>query len=216
MSKTIEDLKLAIIDGDDDAARQLAETALAENLPPADVMQQGVVAGIEGAGQLWSENKYFMPDVILAAGAFKAAAEVIQPHLTASDGVTRGRIAMGVVSGDMHDLGKTIVNAMLAGAGFEVIDLGVDVPNQTFVDKVRELKPDILGLGAYMTTTMLLMKDIIDGLKAAGLRDQVKVIVGGVPTTQNFADEIGADAWGKDALDTIVKAGKLVSTVKEA
>ena len=98
---------------------------------------------------------------------------------------------------------------MLSGAGFEVIDLGVDVPTQTFIDKVRELKPDILGLGAYMTTTMLLMKDVIDELKATGLRNQVKVIIGGVPTTQQFADEIGADAWGKDALDAVAKAKAL-------
>jgi 5-methyltetrahydrofolate--homocysteine methyltransferase len=118
---------------------------------------------------------------------------------------------LGVVAGDMHDLGKTIVIAMLSGGGFEVIDLGVDVPTQTFVDKVRELKPDILGLGAYMTTTMLLMKNVIDGLEAAGLREQVKVMVGGVPTMQRFAEEIGADAWGKDALDAVVKARHLVA-----
>ena len=142
-------------------------------------MQQAVVAGIEEAGRLWSENKYFLPDVILSAGAFKAAAEIIQPELVDSSGQNLGRIVLGVVAGDMHDLGKTIVIAMLAGAGFEVIDLGVDVSVQTFVDKVRELEPDILGLGAYMTTTMLLMKDVIEGLETAGLRDQVKVLIGG-------------------------------------
>jgi 5-methyltetrahydrofolate--homocysteine methyltransferase len=210
MSKTIEELKQAIVDGDDELAPQKAEAALVEGLLPAEVMQRGAVAGIEEAGRLWSANKYFMPDVILAAGAFKAAAEVIKPKLGQGGGPSKGRLVLGVVSGDMHDLGKTIVIAMLSGAGFEVIDLGVDVPTQTFIDKVRELKPDILGLGAYMTTTMLLMKDVIDGLKAAGLRDQVKVIVGGVPTSQNFAEEVGADAWGKDALDATSKACQLI------
>jgi corrinoid protein of di/trimethylamine methyltransferase len=216
MSKTIQELKQAIVEGDDEAAPQKAEAALVEGLAPVDVMQQGVVSGIEEAGRLWADNKYFLPDVILSAGAFKAAAGVIQPKLAASSGANRGRILLGVVAGDMHDLGKTIVIAMLAGAGYEVIDLGVDVPNQTFVDKVRELKPDILGMGAYMTTTMLLMKDVIDDLKAAGLREGVKVMVGGVPTSQKFAEEIGADAWGKDALDTVAKAGMLAPAVKEA
>jgi len=211
MSKTLEELKLAIVEGDDEAAPEKAQEALAEGLAPIAVMEQAVVAGIEEAGRLWSENRYFLPDVILSAGAFKAAAAVIQPKLTATNGPVKGRVLLGVVQGDMHDLGKTIVIAMLAGGGFEVIDLGVDVPIQTFVDKVRELKPDIVGLGAYMTTTMLLMKDVVASLKAQGLRDQVKVFVGGVPTTQQFADEIGADAWGKDALDTVAKARQLVA-----
>lgn len=211
MSKTLEELKQAIVEGDDETAPRLAEAALAEGLPPVDVMQQAVVAGIEEAGRLWSENKYFLPDVILAAGAFKAAAGVIQPKLAESSGAKKARYMLGVVAGDMHDLGKTIVIAMLAGAGFEVIDLGVDVSTETFIEKVRELKPEMLGLGAYMTTTMLLMKDVIDGLKAAGLRDQVKIMVGGVPTTQKFADEIGADGWGKDALQTVITARRLVA-----
>ncbi len=211
MSKMLDELKQAIVDGDDEVAPQLAETALAEGLPPVEVMQQGVVSGIEEAGRLWAANRYFLPDVILSAGAFKAAAGVIQPKLSETSGPSKGRIVLGVVAGDMHDLGKTIVIAMLAGAGFEVIDLGVDIPTQTFIDKVRELKPDILGLGAYMTTTMLLMKDVIEGLKTAGLRNQVKVIVGGVPTTQKFADEIGADAWGKDALNAVARARELVA-----
>ncbi len=210
MSNILEELKLAIVEGDDEVAPEKAQAALAAGLAPVDVMQQAIVAGIEEAGRLWSDNKYFLPDVILSAGAFKAATDIIQPQLAAASGSKQGRILLGVVAGDMHDLGKTIVIAMLAGAGFEVIDLGVDVPIQTFVEKVAELKPDIVGLGAYMTTTMLLMKDVIDGLAAAGLRDQVKVFIGGVPTSQQFADDIGADAWGKDALDAVAKARKLM------
>lgn len=211
MSNILEELKLAIVEGDDEVAPEKAQAALAAGLVPVDVMQQAIVAGIEEAGRLWSANKYFLPDVILSAGAFKAAANIIQPQLAAATGSRHGRILLGVVEGDMHDLGKTIVIAMLAGAGFEVIDLGVDVPVRTFVEKVAELKPDIVGLGAYMTTTMLLMKDIVDGLQAEGLRSRVKVMVGGVPTSQQFADEIGADAWGKDALDTVAKAKQFVA-----
>ncbi|MBN1317582.1 MAG: corrinoid protein [Anaerolineales bacterium] len=216
MSNTLEELKLAIVDGDDEIAVENAIAALDEGLQPVEIMEQAVVAGIEKAGRLWSENKYFLPDVILSAGAFKAATDVIKPKLANSNGPSQGRIMIGVVEGDMHDLGQTIVMAMLAGAGFEVIDLGVDVPLQTFVDKVKQFKPDILGLGAYMTTTMLLMKDIIDKLEEEGLKNDLKIMVGGVPTTQKFADEIGADAWGKDALDTITKARSLVPVLEGA
>ena len=136
--------------------------------------------------------------------------EVVRPRLAEGAGQGIGRIVLGVVAGDMHDLGKTIVTAMLSGAGFEVVDLGVDVPAQTFIDRAKELAPDIVGVGAYMTTTMLLMKEVIEGLSANGLRDRVKVMVGGVPTSQEFADEIGADAWGKDALDAVDKARQLM------
>jgi corrinoid protein of di/trimethylamine methyltransferase len=210
MSNPIEDLCKAIVEGDDEAAPAKAQEALDAGVPALDVLNQAIVPGIEEAGRLWNHNKYFLSDVIPSAGASKAALGVVQPKLGAAGGRGRGRIVLGVVAGDMHDLGKTIVIAMLTGGGFEVIDLGVDVPVQTFIDKARELEADILGLGAYMSTTMLTMKDIVAGLKAAGLRDKVKVMVGGVPTTQEFADEVGADAWGKDALDAVGKARRLM------
>jgi len=210
MSGTLEELKRAIVEGDDDVALDRANDALGEGIDPLEVLNQAIVSGIEEAGRLWNDNRYFLPDVILSAGAFKAALDVVEPHLAEGAGRKSGRIILGVVAGDMHDLGKTIVTAMLAGAGFEVVDLGIDVPVQTLIDKARELEPDILGLGAYMTTTMLLMKDVIEGLNANGLRDKVKVMVGGVPTSQEFADEIGADAWGKDALDAVTKARQLM------
>jgi len=135
---------------------------------------------------------------------------VVQPRLSAEKAEKTGRVLIGTVAGDMHNLGKSIVIAMLQGAGFEVVDLGVDVPTQAFIDKTAELKPDIVGAGCYMSTTMLEMKEILAGLQAAGLRQQVKVMVGGVPTSQEFADEVGADAWGKDALDTADKALQLM------
>jgi corrinoid protein of di/trimethylamine methyltransferase len=210
MSNPTEDLWKAIVEGDEEAAQAKAQEALTAGTPALDVLNQAIVPGIEEAGRLWNQNKYFLPDVILSAGAFKAALGVVQPRLGTVSATGRGRIVLGVVAGDMHDLGKTIVTAMLTGGGFEVVDLGVDVPVQTFVDKAAQLKPDILGLGAYMSTTMLQMKDVVAGLKTAGLRDKVKVLVGGVPTTQEFADEVGADAWGKDALDAVAKARRLM------
>jgi methanogenic corrinoid protein MtbC1 len=177
------------------------------------VLNQAVVAGIEEAGRLWNENRYFLPDVILSAGAFNAALKVVEPRLAGGMRRGTGRILFGVVEGDMHDLGKNIVIALLTGAGFEVIDLGVDVPAQVFIDRTEELEPDLVGLGAYMTTTMLKMRHIVEGLHKGSMRGKVKVMVGGVPTSQAFADEIGADAWGKDALDAVTKAKQLMGLV---
>jgi 5-methyltetrahydrofolate--homocysteine methyltransferase len=211
MSQVLEDLKQAIVEGEDDEAVAGVEAALAEGIAALEVLDQAVVAGIEEAGRLWNDNRYFLPDVILSAGAFQEALEVLEPHLKGQDCQGIGRILFGVVEGDMHDLGKNIVTALLTGAGFEIVDLGVNVPVQTFVEKTQELTPDIIGLGAYMTTTMLLMRDVIDGLSANGLRDQVKIMIGGVPTSHEFAEEIGADAWGKDALDAVAKARELVA-----
>jgi 5-methyltetrahydrofolate--homocysteine methyltransferase len=214
MSDVLDKLKRAVTEGDGDAASAAAQQALQEGVQPLQVLNAGIVAGIEEAGRLWKANKYFLPDVIMAAEAFDAAIAVVEPRLKGAQGPQTGRFVIGTVAGDMHNLGKSIVIAMLRGAGFEVIDLGVDVPNKTILEKVLELKPDILGLGCYMSTTMLEMRDVIQALKAQGLRDKVKVMVGGVPVSQAFADEVGADAWGADALDAVAKARQLVG--KEA
>lgn len=200
----------AVTEGDEATAGRLVEEALKAGLPPLDVLEQGVVAGITRAGELWKANEYYLPDVILAADAFKAGMSALHPHLEQTGRSQRGKVVIGVVEGDMHDLGKSLVIAMLASAGFEVIDLGIDVPLARFVEAVRTHRPAIVGLGAYMTTTMLQMKEVIAGLEQQGLRANTKVMVGGVPTSQEFADEVGADAWGRDALDAMQKALTLV------
>jgi 5-methyltetrahydrofolate--homocysteine methyltransferase len=201
----------AIVEGEDTEAARLVSEALSAGVAPLDILEQGVIAGIARTGTLWKANEFFLPDVMLAADAFKAAMVPLEPRLREDDGGhARQKLVIGVVEGDMHDLGKSLVIAMLQSARFEVIDLGIDVPRDAFIQAVREHKPAILGLGAYMTTTMLLMKDIVAELKRQGLRESVRVMVGGVPTNQEFADEIGADAWGKDALDAVSKALQLV------
>jgi 5-methyltetrahydrofolate--homocysteine methyltransferase len=200
----------AVTEGEEEEAVKRVKEALKAGLPPVGIMQRGIVTGINRAGELWKANEFFLPDVILAADALKAAIAVLKPHLKEGEGLKKGKkVVIGVVQGDVHDLGKSLVIAMLTAAGFEVIDLGIDVPKQKFIDAAREQKPDILGLGAYMTTTMLEMKDVIIELDRQGLRRNLKVMVGGVPTSQEFADQVGADAWGKDALDTLQKALKL-------
>ncbi len=200
----------AITEGEDESAGRLVNEALAAHLPPLDILQKGVVAGITRAGELWQANEYFLPDVILAADAFKAAMTPLKPALQRGEGAHLGKtFVIGVVAGDVHDLGKNLVVALLTSAGFEVVDLGIDVPSERFIEAIRKHKPAVVGLGAYMTTTMLQMKDIIAELDSQGVRGECKVMVGGVPTSQEFADEVGADAWGKDALDAMRKALRL-------
>jgi len=211
MSEKYAEISKAVVEGEDVQAAKLVEAALAEGLPALDILNQGVVAGINKTGELWAANQYFLPDVILSADAFKAAMVPLEPKLKASrGGQPVHKFVIGVVAGDMHDLGKSLVIAMLTSAGFDVIDLGIDVPKEKFIEMVKQYKPAILGLGAYMSTTMLEMKDVIAELKKQGLRDGMKVMVGGVPTSQEFADEVGADAWGKDAMVAMQKALELV------
>jgi methanogenic corrinoid protein MtbC1 len=201
----------AIVQGDDVLAPRGVQQALDAGLPPLDILRQGVVAGITRTGELWAANEYFLPDVILATEAFKAAMLPLRPRLESVSGGGAGQaFVLGVVHGDVHDLGKGLVGAMLQASGFRVVDLGINVSAEQFIAAVREHKPSILGLGAYMSTTMLQMGEVISELKRQGLRDGLKVMVGGVPTSQEFADQVGADAWGRDALDAAQKALQLV------
>jgi 5-methyltetrahydrofolate--homocysteine methyltransferase len=211
MSETpYQTISKAVTEGEDLTAGQLVQEALDAGCPPLEILQQGVVPGITKAGDLWKANQFFMPDVILAADAFKAGMAPLKPLLAGGAGSRCGKFVIGVVEGDMHDLGKGLVGAMLTSAGFDVIDLGINVTLSDFIAAVRQHQPAVLGMGAYMTTTMLQMKAIITELEKQGLRKSVKVMVGGVPTSQEFADEVGADAWGKDALDAMQKAVALV------
>ena len=208
--KILEDLKRAVLEGDDDIAANLAKKALTEGIPPLKIVNEAIIPGIQDAGELWKQNEYFHTDIILCAEAFRMAMEVIEPKLSSAEIGTSGKVVIGTVAGDMHNLGKIMVNATLRGGGFEVIDLGEDVSQDLFIQKIKELNPNILGLGCYMSTTMLEIGQIVKRLESEGLRNKVKVLIGGVPCTQEFADEIGADAWGKDAFDSVEKAKKLM------
>jgi 5-methyltetrahydrofolate--homocysteine methyltransferase len=209
-NKILMELKKAVLEGDEDIAQELAEKALNEGIEPKTIVSQGIIPGIQEAGELWKRNEYFHTDIILCAEAFRLAMELIEPKLSSGEFGNSGRVLIGTVAGDMHNLGKIMVNATLRGGGFEVIDLGEDVSQDLFIQKVKEFNPDILGLGCYMTTTMLEMKDLIKRLEKEGLRNKVKVMIGGVPITQEYAEEAGADAWGKDAFDTVEKAKQIM------
>jgi 5-methyltetrahydrofolate--homocysteine methyltransferase len=203
-------IKDAVFQGEEDQAREKAMEALANGIEPLDIIQTAIVPGIEKAGEYWKEGRYFIPDIVLSAEAFKSAMGVVEGKLETGKSQKRGRIVIGVVEGDMHDLGKNIVTAMLQAGQFEVIDLGVNITANEFLEAIKNYRPHILGLGAYMSTTMLYMREVIEALVHNGFRDHLKVMIGGVPITQHYADEIGADAYGRDALDALEKAQQFI------
>jgi corrinoid protein of di/trimethylamine methyltransferase len=206
------DLKLlhdAILNGNANAAKATTEQALAAGVAPLKLVQDFMMPAMAEAGRRFESNEYFVPELLISARAMKAALELIRPLLVASGAEPMGRVALGTVKGDLHDIGKNLVGAMLEGGGFEVIDLGVNVTSEQFVAAVKEKNANIVAMSALLTTTMPSMKTIIDALKQAGVRDQVKVLIGGAPITQKYAEEIGADGYSESA------AGA-VSTAREA
>ena len=205
-----DEIKQAIIDGDTDETQELTEKALQEGGDVAALVDCALVPAMDKVAEMWQEGEYFMSDVILCANAFSTAMEKISPALAASGAKTLGKIMIGVVEGDLHDLGKNIVVAMLKANSFEVVDLGVDVPVAKFVEAVRDEKPDILGIGAYMSTTIPQITDVINAIKAAGLRDGLKITVGGVCVNDAIAAACGADAYGGDAISTVRLANTFI------
>jgi len=205
-----KDLAASVTEGDEIRAEELARAALGSGAPPREVLEKGAVAGIYETGRLWQEGDYFLPDVILSIEAFNKVMEMVEPLLAGEVGSTKGKVVLGSVEGDAHDLGKNIVAAMLRSSLYEVIDLGIDVGAQRFVEAVREMHPDVIGLGAYMTTTMRNMEGVVTALREAGLRGSVKVIIGGAPVTADYAERIGADGYGADAVQTVAVVDRLL------
>ncbi len=191
-------LARAIDEGDREQAVALAKQALDDGINASEIISRGLQAGMAVVGDKYSSGEYFLPDMLMAARAMKTALEEIKPALGKTGIPTIGRVVIGTVAGDMHDVGKNVVATFLGGSGFEVFDLGLNVADQAFIDEVRARKADILGLSALLTTTMPLMGRIIQLLDEAGMRSSVKVIVGGAPVTQVYADYIGADAYAHD------------------
>jgi len=188
----------AINQGDRDKTVELTQKALGAGDNPQDIIAKGLQAGMAAVGEKFSSGEYFLPDMLMAARAMKAALEVLAPALKETGIPTIGKVVIGTVEGDMHDIGKNVVATFLSGNGFEVFDLGLNVPAQKFIDEVKEKQPDILGMSALLTTTMPVMGKVIKALEGAGLRSGVKVVVGGAPVTQDYADYIGADGYAHD------------------
>ncbi|MFA5393247.1 MAG: corrinoid protein [Candidatus Ratteibacteria bacterium] len=199
----------SIIAGKAADVKNLVTAAISEGVPVEDILKKGLIAGMNVVGVKFRANEFYVPEVLIAARAMHAGMDILQPLLTKAGIKPLGKVAVGTVKGDLHDIGKNLVIMMLKGGGFEVMDLGIDVPEEKFVAAVKE-GAQVLGLSALLTTTMTGMKGVIEALKSAGVRDSVKVMVGGAPITQAYADEIGADAYGEDAASASIKAKQLI------
>jgi 5-methyltetrahydrofolate--homocysteine methyltransferase len=197
------ELSAAVSEGDEIRSEELGRIALDSGAPARDVLVKGAVAGIYRAGRLWREGEFFLPDVILATEAFNQVMAMVEPLLAEETGTAKGLVVLGSVEGDAHDLGKNIVAAMLRASFYDVVDLGVDVGADRFVEAARQRKPAVIGMGAYMTTTMRNMPVVLAALEEAGLRDRVKVIIGGAAVTGEYASRIGADGYGADAFEAV-------------
>jgi corrinoid protein of di/trimethylamine methyltransferase len=202
----------SVIDGEVELAEELARQALAQGIDPLAAINEGFVVGVNTVGDQFACGEMFLPDLVLAGEVMKAAVAILEPEM-ARRGTHRemlGQVVIGTVEGDIHDIGKTLVATMLSASGFQVYDLGVDVPIARFVEKAQEVKANIVGLSALLTTTMVRQKDVIEALEEAGLRPQVKVMVGGAPVTRGWANEIGADGYSEDAIGAVAVARQLV------
>lgn len=204
-------LAQAVIEGEPEEAEALAKEALEQGLDPLACITEGLSAGIQQVGKLFASGEYFLPDLIIGADAMKVALDVLEPMLAGDqqrDVV--GRIVLGTVEGDLHEIGKTLVGTMLTANGFLVTDIGVDKKPEEFIAAIKETDADIVGASALLTTTMLQQKKLVDLLKETGLREKVKVMIGGAPVTEAFAKEIGADGYAEDAISSVDLAFRLI------
>lgn len=211
MSETLSTISTAIIEGKLEAIGDLTKKALREGLEAKEILDKGLMAGMDHVGAEFKAGNMFVPEVLRSARVMQGAMDILKPLLAASGVKMLGKVVLGTVKGDLHDIGKNLVGMMCEGAGFEVRDLGKDVPPEKFVAAVKELAPDVVGMSALLTTTMRAMEHTIKALQEAGVRDKVKIMIGGAPVTQSFADQIGADGYASNAASASELAKKLVA-----
>ena len=195
----LDNIYEAVLSGNAAAAVEETNAALAEDIAPEDILHKACIPAMTEVGRLFEIGEKFVPEMLIAARAMQGAVNILKPLLVEGDVQSLGKVVIGTVAGDLHDIGKNLVGMMLEGAGFEIIDLGTDVSSDQFVAAVKQHQPDIIGMSALLTTTMASIKSTIDSLVDAGVRGQVKVIIGGAPITQDFADKVGADGYAADA-----------------
>ncbi len=207
----LKQLYESVVSGDAKATQAITQQALADGVDPLKLVNDYMVPAMDEVGRRFEANEYFVPELLISARAMKAPLELIRPLLTARGDQPLGRVAIGTVKGDLHDIGKNLVGSLLEGGGFEVIDLGVNVTPEKFIATINEKKANIIAMSALLTTTMPSMKTTIDALKQAGVREKVKVLIGGAPITQKYADEIGADGYSENAVGAVALAKKAVT-----
>lgn len=205
----LDALKQTVIDGDQGASVEMTQVALAEKAEPEKILKQALIAAMETIGERFTKNEIYIPEMMIAARAMKAAMEILAPHLIKAGVKPIGKFVIGTVSGDQHDIGKNLVAIMMKGAGFEVIDLGVDVSIEQFIEQAKKSNANIIGMSTLLTTTMPVMEEMVKSAKKAGLKS--RIMVGGAPVTQAFADRIGADGFAQDAAAAVAVAKNLVA-----
>ncbi|MBP9040215.1 MAG: corrinoid protein [Anaerolineaceae bacterium] len=210
MDTKISEIFNAIVDGDASAAKQTVQSALEAGIDAEIILNEGLVASMKEVGRLFEEGEYFVPEMLISARAMQAGMNILRPVLIEQDIKPSGKVVIGTVRGDLHDIGKNLVSMMLEGAGFQIVDLGTDVAPEKFLEAVTEHKPDILGMSALLTTTMSNIKATIQYFEEKGVRKDVKIIIGGAPITQSYADEIGADGFAPDASQAAALAKRLM------
>lgn len=209
----LKQLHDAIVNGNSEKAAAITQQAIAEKMDPGELIANTMIPAMAEVGRLFECEEYFVPELLLSGRAMKGALDLLRPLLSASGAKPVGRVVIGTVKGDLHDIGKNLVVSMLEGGGFEVIDVGSDVPPEKFIAALKDTNARILALSALLTVTMPSMKTTIEALKAAGIREKVKVMIGGAPVTQEFADEIGADGYSENANSAVALARRLMASV---
>lgn len=212
MSDYIEEIKLAIVNGSHKEIETLVHNALGAHTDPDQIVNEAMIPGMDVVGRRFSQSEIFVPEMLASAVTMNRGLDILKPILQQSGAESKGRIVMCTVKGDLHDIGKNLVIMMLEGAGFEVIDMGVDMSVENVIEKVKEVKPDILGLSALLTTTMSEMVKVIESLEANNMRDSLKVMVGGAPLDAAFGEKIGADGYGRDAAHAVQIARSLIAS----
>ncbi len=211
MSDYLEKLSTTILEGDSETTVELVQGALDEGVAAKTILDDGMIVGMNEVGDRFKRGDMFVPEVLMSADAMSAGLKLLRPELAKADTKMIGKIVLGTVKGDLHDIGKNLVGMMCEGAGFEIVNLGFDVPPENFIEAIKEHRPEIVGMSALLTTTMRAMGQTIKAIEEAGLRDQTKIMVGGAPVDKDFADRIGADGYGSNAVAASDLAKQLVA-----
>ena len=206
----IDNLRQSVIDGETHLTQELVQKALVEKIPAEQILKEGLISAMEEVGRRFECDEFYVPEMLISARAMKSGLSLLRPYLTAANVAAVGKVIIGTVQGDLHDIGKNLVGMMLEGAGFEVVDLGADVSPDSYLAAVKEYHPDLVACSALLTTTMTGMKKVIFLLEDAGMRGQVKVIIGGAPVTAKYAADIGADGYAQDAASAALLAKALI------
>jgi len=207
----LETMSQAVQEGDDKKAVELVKEALASGTAAMDILEQGLVPGVRALGQLFKDGQVYLPEILISTRAMNRGVEVLKPHLEGTDIHTKGTVVLGTVEGDLHDIGKNLVRMMLDSNGYNVVDLGVDVSPDAFVSAVKENSADIIAMSALLTTTMVGFPTVVEAVAGAGLKDKVKVMIGGAPVSRAYADEIGAEGFAEDCTSAVDEAARLMA-----